>query len=276
MGTILILLTIGALLVDRHWSTFSPFLLALTLSLALVSCGEILRLFGEEVRPPSWLCYLSVALILALNWLPILFPTQEPWRWLLSVFVGTLLATLIFEMARFTEPGNAVVRVALTLFTVSYLAVLPSFLVQLRRPGTPAEPSDANRATVALALAIFVPKCCDIGAYFTGRALGRHKMSPILSPKKTWEGAAGGLAAAALVAVGINSLGPAVHGLGQAAGLGLSLGAAGILGDLAESLIKRDFMRKDASRNVPGFGGVLDVIDSILFAAPVAYWWLEA
>jgi phosphatidate cytidylyltransferase len=276
MGTILILLTIGALLVDRHWSTVSPFLLALTLSLAMASCWELLGLFGEELRPPSWLCYLSVVLVLVINWLPLLFPTQEPWRWLLSALAGTLLAALILEMARFTEPGHAIVRVGLTVFTVSYLAVLPSFLVQLRRPGAPAEPSDANRATVALALAIFVPKCCDIGAYFTGRALGRHKMSPILSPKKTWEGAAGGLAAAALTAVGINSLAPVVHGLGQAAGFGLALGAAGIFGDLAESLIKRDFMRKDASQNMPGFGGVLDVIDSILFAAPVAYWWLDA
>ena len=81
---------------------------------------------------------------------------------------------------------------------------------------------------------------------------------------------------AALATVLISRLEPSLvpGGMGGAAGLGAVLGIAGMLGDLAESLIKRDCGRKDASQVVPGFGGVLDVIDSIVFAAPVAYWWL--
>jgi phosphatidate cytidylyltransferase len=146
-------------------------------------------------------------------------------------------------------------------------------LVQLRRPGD--ENVDFTRSTAAVALTIFVPKVCDIGAYFTGRLLGRHRMSPVLSPKKTWEGAAGGIIAGASVAIGIDQLWVPVTSYWWSAGcLGLALAVAGILGDLAESLIKRDAMRKDASQIMPGFGGVLDVIDSILFAAPVAYWWV--
>ena len=90
---------------------------------------------------------------------------------------------------------TSVTRIALTLFIAAYLGLLPSFLAQLRwltgRAGR-----GHSRGTLALALAIFVPKCCDIGAYFTGRLLGRHRMTPVLSPKKTWEGFAGGLAAA--------------------------------------------------------------------------------
>ena len=130
--------------------------------------------------------------------------------------------------------------------------------------------------SVALALAIFVPKGCDIGAYFTGRLIGRHRMTPVLSPKKTWEGAAGGLAFAVAIAFALNAFRPVIPG-GTAGivGFGLTVGLAGMLGDLAESLIKRDCERKDASQAVPGFGGVLDVVDSILFAAPVAYWWLH-
>src|SRR5207248_385801 len=102
----------------------------------------------------------------------------------------------LVEMARFREPGESVVRIALTVWIAAYLGLLPSFLAQLRWPaGTGFSPAgrEVARGTTALALAVFVPKCCDIGAYFTGRFLGRHKMSPVLSPKKTWEGAAGGL-----------------------------------------------------------------------------------
>jgi phosphatidate cytidylyltransferase len=101
-------------------------------------------------------------------------------------------------------------------------------------------------------------------------------MAPVLSPKKTWEGAIGGLIASAAVAVGINQFGPVITGgLGYEVAFGIVVGAAGMLGDLAESMIKRDCVTKDASHTIPGFGGVLDVVDAILFAAPVVYWLLE-
>jgi phosphatidate cytidylyltransferase len=275
MGTILILLAIGALLLDQRWPTISPFLFALVMSLGVAACYELLHLVGDVGRPPSWLCYLAIVLLLAVNWLPVLFPGQDPWRWLTGIVTGVLLAALLIEMARFRAPGQALGRIGQTLFISMYLGLLPSFLVQLRRPGTDQSAENIGRSTTALALAIFVPKCCDIGAYFTGRFLGRHKMSPALSPKKTWEGAAGGVVAAALAAIGIIRIGSGIAiGWWSTLGLGMTLAVAGILGDLAESLIKRDCLRKDASQIMPGFGGVLDVIDSILFAAPVAYWWL--
>src|SRR5205814_9807007 len=134
------------------------------------------------------------------------------------------------------------------------------------------------RSTVALALVIFVPKCCDIGAYFTGRFFGRHRMTPLLSPKKTWEGAAGGVGMAVLVTFLIDRLTQAhlLQGLvWTEIGFGVTVAVAGMWGDLAESLIKRDCQRKDAGETVPGFGGVLDVVDAVLFAAPVAYCWLH-
>jgi phosphatidate cytidylyltransferase len=159
-------------------------------------------------------------------------------------------------------------------FTLIYLGVLPSFLAQIRwLPG--------EHSTLALALTVFVPKGNDIGAYFTGkfltgRVLGRHRMAPRLSPGKTWQGAVGGLITAVLVAIGINEFGPVLRGGWiEAVGFGLVVGIAGVLGDLSESLIKRGLQKKDASQALPGFGGVLDLVDSLLFAAPVAYLWFR-
>jgi phosphatidate cytidylyltransferase len=225
-----------------------------------------------------------VTTLVASNWLPSvgrrLVPSLEvdtdPWVWIVGVFAAVVLGAFVVEMATFHVPGESVVRISLIVWIAAYLGLLPSFLIQLRWLPDLETSSTNQRATAALMLAIFVPKCGDIGAYFTGRLVGRHRMAPILSPKKTWEGAAGGVAASVLAAIGIDRLGPVVRsGWPSAAGLGAALGIAGILGDLAESLIKRDCRQKDASQVVPGFGGVLDVVDSIVFAAPVAYWWIQ-
>jgi phosphatidate cytidylyltransferase len=119
----------------------------------------------------------------------------------------------------------------------------------------------------------------DTGAYFFGRAFGRHKMTPLLSPGKTWEGAAGGiLTACAASWACFHWFGPwlvqsqYVEPPVIASLLyGLILAAAGMHGDLAESLLKRDMQRKDSSTWLPGLGGVLDIVDSVLVAAPCAY-----
>lgn len=134
---------------------------------------------------------------------------------------------------------------------------------------------------LALFSMIAVVKFTDIGAYFAGRAWGKNKMAPVLSPGKTWEGAAGGMLLA--VAASLFCLGPLAKMMGVATtggwlnwlvgalGYGLCVGLAGMLGDLAESLLKRDAGVKDSSDWLPGFGGVLDLLDSLLFAGPVAY-----
>jgi phosphatidate cytidylyltransferase len=124
-------------------------------------------------------------------------------------------------------------------------------------------------------------KSCDIGAYFTGRAIGRHKLIQWLSPGKTWEGffggvlfagVVGGIGAWVLSEVGVNS--PSSIAIGTLAGL--AFGVVGQAGDLIASLFKRDAGIKDAGHVLPGFGGVLDVLDSLLLALPVAYWILKA
>lgn len=271
MGAILIALTVGALVLDQWLEPWYPFLFVLVLLLTVVGCYELLQLLGSTRRPPAWRCYTAVIALVASNWLSSVH-AADPWVWIAGIFAAVVLGAFVAEMAAFHAPGKSVVRIALTVWIAAYLGLLPSFLVQLRW----LPDSTIGRNTAALMLAIFVPKCGDIGAYFTGRLLGRHRMSPNLSPKKTWEGAAGGVTASVLAGIGIDRLGPVVRGGWLwAAGLGAALGLAGIVGDLAESLIKRDCQQKDASQVVPGFGGVLDVVDSIVFAAPVAYWWIK-
>jgi phosphatidate cytidylyltransferase len=284
MGALLIVLVVAVLCFDP--APWYPFLLALLLLLGAVGGIELYHLLGAARGVPLWQIVPSVLVVLLANWPAHFLPKGNPWLLILGTFAAVVLAAFLFEMARFTpaegvgpgvvkggQPGDVVVRIALVTWMVAYLGVLPSFLAQLRWKAADAE---AQAGTGALLLAVFVPKCCDIGAYFTGRLLGRHRMSPVLSPKKTWEGLAGGLVLSMAAAAAINRF-LSVLPVGDlpALGFGLTLGIAGTLGDLAESLVKRDCRSKDASAVVPGFGGVLDVIDAILFAAPVAYFWLR-
>jgi phosphatidate cytidylyltransferase len=285
VGTILTALTGGMLFLDERYSPWFPFLFATVLLLSILGTLELVRLLPESKRPNLTMCLSGVFLVVVLNWAPTIrmsgitgYIDRPPNAWW---FIGQGLAVVILlaflvEMAKFREPGGAVERLALAVWAIAYMGFLPCFLLQLRLEPHREWTDALRQGTIALALAIFVPKGCDIGAYFTGRLIGRHRMTPVLSPKKTWEGTVGGLAFAVAVAFGLNRLGPVITG-GPAGviGFGLTVGMAGMFGDLAESLIKRDCERKDASAAIPGFGGILDVVDSILFAAPVAYWWLH-
>ena len=274
MGAILIVLTIGMLLADQHLAPYFPFLFLFQLGLSLAACHELVNLLGPKRAPQSVVCYLGVITFVLANWLINLPNLQaNSWTMLIGILTGFLLLVFLYEMTTFTEPGRSVERMALTWLILGYLGLLPCFFAQIRWLSL-----DHQDNTVRLALAAFVPKCCDIGAYCAGRLFGRHKMTPVLSPKKTWEGAIGGLLTGALVAIAIDRLGPAAvlhHDWRWEIGFGLTVGMAGMLGDLAESLLKRDCQIKDASSNVPGFGGVLDVVDAIIFSAPVSYFWFS-
>lgn len=276
MGSVLIAVAVGALVLDQYLAPWFPFLFVLVLAASCLACAELLHLLGAERGPSPWFCYPAVIALVVANWLahvPLktIRISADPWDWILSTFICVVLGVFLVEMASFEKPGVSVPRMALTLWLVAYVGLLPSFLTQLRWI------HDVKRGSVALALAIFVPKMCDTGAYFTGRLLGRHPMAPVLSPKKTWEGVAGGLTLAVLTTIAIDRLlGPVFPNIGSAISFGVIVGIVGLLGDLAESLIKRDVQQKDASKVMPGFGGVLDVVDSIIFAAPVAFYWLAA
>jgi phosphatidate cytidylyltransferase len=196
---------------------------------------------------------------------------------LIAVFLGALLQ---YSWARRRTQG-AVTVAAATLLALLYMGVLPGFFLAIRR----------WHSAWVIAAIILVIKCCDIGAYFTGRLIGRHKLIPWLSPGKTWEGLAGGVAfsalAAVLMAMLLNAGGAAgmwqtqagqrvfvesPYPLWAAAVAGGVFALLGQFGDLVASLFKRDAGIKDSGRSIPGFGGMLDVVDSPLIVAPVAYW----
>lgn len=263
-GTLLAAAAAGMLVADRWIAPWFPFLFACLMAIGVLATRELLRLFPAAFRPREWVAVGGTCLILASNFAGVAGIGLR----FGDVFVAAVLIAFLVEMRQYREPGPAVPRLALTTFAFAYLGILGSLFAQIRWLGDP------DRTSLLLALVIFVPKAGDIGAFFTGTFLGRHKMTPTLSPKKTWEGFAGGMLAAMGMAIGLSFVGDAFrHGILEAAAFGLAVGIAGVLGDLAESLIKRDGQSKDAGAGIPGFGGLLDVIDSVLFAAPVAYWW---
>lgn len=181
----------------------------------------------------------------------------------------TLVAALVY-FSRNKSTEGVIAGAGGVLLSLVYLGFMFGFVLALRRE---------HSAWVVLWV-LAVTKSCDIGAYFTGRALGRHKLIPWLSPGKTWEGLAGGVVLSAIVAiVGLSllrdaHLNPGVHTI-EAILVGAVFGLVGQVGDLLESLLKRDAGTKDSGSSIPGFGGVLDVLDSPILVAPVAYWWLS-
>src|SRR5207244_2909324 len=182
--------------------------------------SELLRLLDRESRPSPPLCYAGVFTILVANWrVPLGIPC-DIFHSIGAIFVACGVAAFLLEMWYFKGPDRITERISQTLLVIFYLGVLPSFFLQLR--WLPAH------ATLALALTVFVPKGNDIGAYFTGkfltgRILGRHPMTPSLSPKKTWQGAIGGMLAACGVALAVASLGPILPSTLAAIGFGLTV-----------------------------------------------------
>ena len=198
----------------------------------------------------------------------ILFATSWYWPQVIDIrpdsyifFVSafTLTALFLYQYFRYGTSG-LLANCGVNYFAIVYLGLLGSFVPAIR----------IKFGLWAILMFIFVVKCADIGAYTIGSMFGKHKFSPKISPGKTWEGMAGAIIFAMIVAV----LFAAVFGImkvWQAAIFGLCFAFIGQFGDLAESMIKRDAAQKDSADSVPGFGGVLDVIDSPLAAAPFAY-----
>lgn len=129
----------------------------------------------------------------------------------------------------------------------------------------------AARGMAWVLTVILVTWIADSAAYLVGRSMGRRKLAPALSPNKTVEGALGGLAGAALVAMACFALFGLPGGLAAAAGTGVALGVAGQVGDLSESLMKRQAGVKDSGNLIPGHGGILDRVDALLFALPAGW-----
>jgi phosphatidate cytidylyltransferase len=198
------------------------------------------------------------------------------WRQGLAVpliLTASLLAIMIREVFR-AERTRSLGHMAVTVFGVMYVGWLGSHLVLLRE--LPASVGVEDSVGVRLVfLAALVTWSTDTFAYLCGVALGRHKLVPQISPKKTVEGGVGGLLGAALTGwICAKTFTPFLTPLAGTL-LGLTVGLVAQLGDLVESLIKRDAGIKDTAELIPGHGGVLDRFDSLLFTVPVLYYYFR-
>ena len=174
----------------------------------------------------------------------------------------TLAGMMVWQQVRFGVEG-VLVNCGVSSFALLYLGLLGAFILGIRVDGGP----------LAFLTFVFVVKSSDIGAYPFGRLFGRHKLAPRVSPGKTWEGLAGAVVVAGGVSLAF-ALVSGIMGVWIALVFGATMAVVGQLSDLSESMLKRDAQQKDSSNRVPGFGGILDVIDSPLFAAPCAYLFL--
>jgi len=183
--------------------------------------------------------------------------------------MGAYALGLIYAIRKRDTSGAIAVGSGMLMLFV-YMGLMPGFVVLIRR----------EHDVWVLIWVLACVKSCDIGAYFTGTTIGKHKLIPWLSPGKTWEGLAGGMVTSGLVgglgawwlaSAGINTPAPIAG-----AAMGVLFGGLGQAGDLAASLLKRDAGVKDAGTALPGFGGVLDLIDSPIFVAPIAFWLLHS
>lgn len=246
-------------------------LLAIILPLAV---REIALLFtAERVRPYRLIAAAGSSLLILhafLTQFPPFKPIAASTLAFIVVFI-MLLAALRRAMEKQTQ--EAIVHMAGTVLATLYLGGLGWFLMAIRVKE--ATRGGFKGTTAVILMILLVVKFTDIGAYFGGRATGKHKLIPWLSPGKTWEGLFWGMATAGLVGVAFCFV-PGIpvtlseHPI-KTFFLSAILGGIGQLGDLLESLMKRDAEVKDSGQLVPGFGGILDIIDSPLLAAPFAY-----
>lgn len=201
----------------------------------------------------------------------------EAYHWDNLVLLVSLLVVFVrqFPQRNNTKPLETIGCTLLGIWYVPYLLnAFTRLIFSWDVEGIMGEASVTGRL-LALYL-IVVVKFGDIGGYFVGRFLGRHKLFPRISPKKTWEGFAGGLAFSLVASIAFaaccgGSLGRLSLRLVDIFALGLLLPMAGMVGDIFESLLKRAAGIKDSSSAIPGMGGILDVIDSLLFGAPVLF-----
>ena len=190
---------------------------------------------------------------------------EEGLKPIYSCILFPIVFWLFFVQALKRGIDDTIKNVSVTVFGIIYICFFLSFIMPIRHM--------PNGLSVIL-IVLLLTKGGDIGGYLFGRKFGRHKFSSF-SPNKTIEGASFDLFCSLMIAVGLNALpGMRVLPFYIIVPFGLLVGASGIIGDLIESIIKRDMAVKDSSSSIPAFGGLLDILDSLLISIPVAYFFL--
>lgn len=280
LGTLIVAALLGICWLDHHATLPGMWLMPLAIVATILATQEVLDFAAiAGLKPLRGIIYVGNVLIVLSSWVAVLHGCHGALpRWANGPLCGATLVALgasvillfLGEMRRYRAPGGNLANLAAGLLGLIYVGLLMSFAVQLR----------FFWGLAAVATWVIVVKMGDTGAYTVGRLIGRHKMAPTISPGKTIEGAFGAVAFACFGAwAAFRWLVPALMPASAQTGLswgwivyGLLVGLAGMAGDLAESLLKRDVGVKDSSAWMPGFGGVLDILDSLLLSAPIAWF----
>ena len=259
-------------------------ILALLSALVAALCGVEFNRMWQGQNQQSTITMASSAVVMSLiAAVPVLwrdYPVDCPigkFGWSIAGIIAAMLLSFAAELKSFKghskTPGEVAGRIGRTTFMVSYLAMLFGFVVPLRS----LEQSN-SLGLISIICLIATVKMSDAFAYFAGKSYGTVKLAPQISPGKTLQGTLaaplGGYVAAAIV---IYAVSPIIFGITidrpwwWVILYGLLVTVAGVLGDLAESLLKRDAACKDSGSMLPGLGGILDVLDSLIFAAPISF-----
>ena len=245
-------------------SWLAPLFVALALAAMTLGLYEFWLLARKRgIRPDVVVGFAGAAALFTIFYFD---RPQEVPVLLLLVLPALVIAALAAAMLRGAPFENMLASVGATVLGVMYVAFLGGHLVAVRMG------FEQTRAAHLLSFFFLVIMGSDTGAYYTGRALGRHKLAPAVSPGKTWEGAAGGIIASLLMAVLAHYWFFQELPLKWALPLAAAMNVLGVLGDLTESALKRGAGAKDAAQILPGHGGLLDRLDSLLFNAPVLYY----
>jgi phosphatidate cytidylyltransferase len=236
-------------------------LAAAAMALGLLEFWVLAKRRGN--KPDAVIGYLAAAALVTSFYFDA--PSQAPFLLIMTIVAFTV-ATLVAEMLRGAPFEKMIASGGATVLGVLYVVMLGGHLVAVRTG------FDPHTASHLLSFFFLVILGSDTGAYYTGRAFGRHKLAPKISPGKTWEGAVGGMAASILAAVLAHYWFFGDLALKAALPLAAAMNVLGVLGDLTESALKRGVSAKDAGKLLPGHGGLLDRLDSLLFNAPVIYY----
>lgn len=233
-----------------------------TILVALVGAAgawEFYRMAATKAQPLTWFGLLWTLLF-------IISPHINYYRAVPPLLTSAIVLSLVWLIVVRRQREEAFTGWVWTIAGILYIGWLLSYLVVLR--GINVHGGDW------VFVALFTTFASDSAAFFIGKAWGKHHMAPVISPKKTWEGAIAGVVAALIISPAVANFFELPVNLAQALVLGLLISVLGQLGDLSKSLLKRNAGLKDSGNIVPGHGGMLDRMDSVLFAGVVVYYFV--
>jgi phosphatidate cytidylyltransferase len=236
------------------WFAPGPVFLAVAELVLVLGCIEYVRLArASGIDMPAVAVTVGAVVTSA--------SVNSPFGAVERALIVSLIGLAVLTLARWRGKGDALANAAAAVFPAVYLGLPIGAMVSIQR-------LHGREQLFLLMLTVFVS---DTGQYYSGRSFGRTPLAPIVSPKKTVEGAAGGFVCGVLIMIVVGAWWLPALGVMFRALLGAAIVALGIAGDLFESMLKRSAGVKDSSSLIPGHGGILDRIDALLFAAPVYY-----